>query len=332
MSSIRLESVNHSNRIAVVIPCYRVKAHILEVLAKVGAEVGRIFVVDDCCPDQSGEFVRENSKDERVSVMQTPVNSGVGGATLLGFEAALKEGFTVVVKVDGDGQIDPRLIPALVRPLLEKRADYSKGNRFYALESLKGMPTLRLVGNSVLSFINKAVSGYWNVMDPTNGFIAIHTRILQLLPTEKIEKRYFFESDMLFRLNTIRAVVTEIPMDAVYQDEESNLRVSAVLCEFPQRYLVRFFKRVFYTYYLRDFNVCSIYILSSLCLLCFGVVFGLSVWLESARQGVFASEGTVMLAALPVILGFQSLLAAVGFDVQNVPKQPLITMLLTPDE
>lgn len=326
---IQPKSAESKPVIAVVIPCFRVKAHILEVLSLIGPEVGRIYVVDDCCPEQTGEFVTANVKDERVVVIRSPLNSGVGGATLLGFQKAASDGCAVIVKVDGDGQIDPRLIPRLVRPLLERQADYSKGNRFYALESLKGMPMVRLIGNSILSFVNKAVSGYWHVMDPTNGFIAIHSRVLELLPVEKIEKRYFFESDMLFRLNTFRAVVAEIPMNAVYQDEQSNLRISKVIREFPQRYLARFFKRIFYTYYLRDFNICSIYILSSLVLISFGMFFGISAWLQSVRQGVFASDGTVMLAALPIILGFQSLLAAIGFDVQNVPRQPLISTLDT---
>ncbi len=314
-------------RLAVIIPCFRVKEQIRFVLSAIGPEVSGIFVVDDCCPEGTGEFVRTHVKDSRIRVLQTEVNSGVGGATLHGMKAAAAEGFQILIKVDGDGQIDPRLIPALVRPMVEGRCDYVKGNRFYSLESLQDMPAVRLLGNSFLSFVNKAVTGYWNLMDPTNGFVAIHSTVLGLLPVEKIDKRYFFESDMLFRLSTFRAVVAEVPMDSVYREERSNLRISQVIKDFPPRYILRFFKRIFYTYFLRDFNVCSVYLVSAFLLLFSGMFFGLRTWIHSAQQGVFASDGTVMLAALPIILGFQSLLAAVSFDVQHLPTEPLTRFL-----
>lgn len=319
-------------RIAAVIPCYRVAQQILSVLSRIGPEVTGIFVVDDCCPEGSGELVQSRVKDPRVRVLRTPVNSGVGGATLLGMQAAASEGFEILVKLDGDGQMDPGLIPSLVSPLLEQRCDYVKGNRFYALESLGGMPALRLLGNSFLSFINKAVTGYWNLMDPTNGFVAIQSSVLKVLPLEKIDKRYFFESDMLFRLSTFRAVVSEFPMDAVYQDEKSNLRIGRVIRDFPPRYFLRFWKRIFYTYFLRDFNVCSVYLVSASLLLASGAIFGIRAWIHSAQSGVFASDGTVMLAALPIILGFQSLLAAISYDVQHVPSDPLVRFLAAADQ
>src|SRR5262245_24513848 len=160
--------------IAVVIPCYRVKDQILSVLSGIGSEVSRIYVIDDHCPDDSAGWVQTHCRDPRVLVQRNSQNTGVGGATLAGFSMALRDGADIVVKLDGDGQMDPAEILRLVRPIQEQRADYAKGNRFYDPRSLKHMPFLRMIGNSALSFISKISSGYWHIMDPTNGFIALH--------------------------------------------------------------------------------------------------------------------------------------------------------------
>ncbi len=204
--------------IAVVIPSFRVTRHILGVIASIGPEVQHIYVVDDACPDASGDHVAQHCSDPRVVVLRHDKNQGVGGAVMTGYQAAIAAGAAVIVKVDGDGQMDGRLIPDFVAPILAGEADYTKGNRFFHLEQLRTMPTMRLFGNAVLSLLNKLSSGYWDVFDPTNGFTALHADAARHLPFSKISRRYFFETDMLFRLNTINAVVVDIPMDAVYGD------------------------------------------------------------------------------------------------------------------
>jgi len=309
--------------ISVVIPCYKVKDQILQVISKIGTEVQKIYVIDDCCPEHSGKFVEENCQDSRVSVLYNKANKGVGGAVITGYKQAISDGAEIIVKLDGDGQMNPLLIPRLVKSLLNGTADYCKGNRFFHIESLTGMPKIRLFGNSILSLINKMVNGYWNVVDPTNGFTAIHCKALKLLPLDKIDNRYFFESDMLFRLSTIRAVVKDVAMDSVYNDENSNLRICRVLFEFPFKYFSRFIKRIFYNYLLRDFNAGSVQLFLGSLLFLFGFIFGLYHWFMSYKSFALASSGTVMLAALPLILGFQLLLGALNFDVQNIPQIPI---------
>ena len=310
-------------RIAVVIPSYKVRAHVLDVIARMPPLVKRIYVVDDQCPQQSGQFVQEQCRDPRVRVLFHDENQGVGGAVSTGYRAALEEGMDIVVKVDSDGQMDPALIPHFTRPIERGRADYTKGNRFYRPESLKGMPPIRLFGNAALSFINKLSTGYWSIMDPTNGYTAIHTAVLRELPLHKLEQRYFFETDMLYHLNTMRAVVHDVPMDAVYADEESSLKVSKVLPEFMVKHVNRFFKRYVYLYLLRDFNIGSLYSLLGVVLCGLGVVFGGWAWLRSLTTGQPATSGTVMLAALPLIIGIQFLIAFLHHDVERVPSQPL---------
>ena len=314
-------------KVAVVIPCYRVRKQILSVLESIGPEVSRIYVVDDACPEKTADFVSNHRNDPRIQIIRNKVNQGVGGATLAGYLAALQENIDIIVKLDGDGQMDPAQIPNLVEQITNGDADYVKGNRFYNLESLSSMPKSRVFGNTFLSFLTKATSGYWDLMDPTNGFTAIHSEVLRLLQLDKIERRYYFESDMLFRLNTIRAVVREIPMDAKYGSEKSNMNLLQVAFDFPSKLLTRFLKRIFYNYFLRDFNACSIQLILGSLFFVAGTIFGLIEWYKSISTGEVASTGTVMLAALPVILGFQMLLSVINYDATNIPRIPLIRAL-----
>ena len=238
-------------RVAIVIPSYRVTRHIVDVVSDLIDKADFIYVVDDKCPDGSGDLVERSGFPSYVKVLRHSINQGVGGAVITGYRAALADGCEVVIKMDGDGQMDPANIMPLIEPILDLEADYTKGNRFFNIEDVKQMPAARLFGNAILSFVSKASSGYWHVMDPTNGFTAIHASALAALKLDKLSKRYFFELDMLFRLNIIRAVVRDVAMAAQYGDEESNLKIGRVIVKFPALYLRNFCKRFFYSYVLR---------------------------------------------------------------------------------
>jgi glycosyltransferase involved in cell wall biosynthesis len=314
-------------RIAVAIPCYKVRDHVLDVIQKIPSSVSHIYAVDDACPESSGQYIEHHCKDPRVTVLYNSNNKGVGGAIITAYRQAIVDHIDIVVKIDGDGQMNPQLLPKFVRPIIEERCDYAKGNRFFRLESLKGMPKLRLLGNAGLSFISKASCGYWNIMDPTNGYTAIHCSVLRELPLDKISNRYFFETDMLFRLNTLRAVVRDIPMDSVYEDEESNLKISSALPEFLKKNISRMVRRYGYNYWLRDFNIASIYSVLGTLLVSTGCLFGITHWIQSMQANQFTSSGTVMLAALPIIVGVQFLIAFLQYDMGNIPSEPISPQL-----
>lgn len=309
-------------RIAVVIPCYRVKRHVLNVIHAIGPEVGRIFVVDDKCPEESGKFVLEQSTDKRVIVLFHEENRGVGGAVMTGYQAAIEDGATIIVKIDGDEQMDPALIPRFIKPIIDGKADYTKGNRFFNLSQIRKMPGMRLFGNAVLSFLNKLSSGYWDIFDPTNGYTAIHSDVARELSFEKISTRYFFESDMLFRLNLLRAVVVDIPMDAKYGDEISNLNITTVIGEFLTKHIRNFSKRVFYNYYLRDLSLASIELPIGVLMFLFGTIFGTTQWASAQAASIATPAGTVMLSALPTLMGMQLILAFLAYDIGAVPRTP----------
>jgi glycosyltransferase involved in cell wall biosynthesis len=314
-------------RIAVVIPSYRVSRHVLDVIDAMPPEVERIYVVDDACPDGSGALVEAQCTDPRVRVLRNPVNLGVGGAVMHGYRQAVEDGLDVIVKVDGDGQMDPAMLPRIVGPILRGQADYTKGNRFYDLRCISRMPRARLFGNAVLSFMAKASTGYWDLFDPTNGYTAIHARVAAVLPHDKISSRYFFETDILFRLGTFRAVVVDVPMDAHYGDEVSNLHIRRVVGEFLVKHVRNFSKRVFYNYFLRDLSVASLELVAGLALVAFGVSFGAWRWYESLAAGTATPAGTVMLAVVPVLVGLQLLLAFLAYDIASVPRLPLADRL-----
>jgi glycosyltransferase involved in cell wall biosynthesis len=309
--------------IAVVIPCFKVRDLVLSVIERVPPMVTSIHVVDDCCPQHTGLHVQSHCKDPRVRLVFHQENKGVGGATVSGYRDALSVGARVIVKIDGDGQMDPTDLDRFVRPILISRADYTKGNRFFDIELLRAMPRARLFGNSVLSLVNKLCSGYWNINDPTNGYTAIHADVLRLLPIEKLDERFFFESDLLFRLNVIRAVVTDVPIESRYGDEVSNLSVARVSVEFPGKYLARFIKRIFYSYFLRDFTPGTVALVTGSSLVVAGGTFGAWRWYLSGQSGRPATSGEVMFSALPVLVGCQLLISAVNFDIANVPTDPL---------
>jgi glycosyltransferase involved in cell wall biosynthesis len=266
-------------------------------------------------------------RDPRIKVLTHQKNQGVGAAVITGYRESLLHRADVIVKIDGDGQMAPEDISRLVGPVLRGEADYVKGNRFFNLEDVRPMPLSRLVGNAGLSFLTKLSSGYWNLFDPTNGFTAIHAAAASLLPMEKLSKRYFFESDMLFRLNALRAVAVDVPLKSRYGEESSNLNIVKALFDFPCLHMRNYLKRLFYNYFLRDFNLASFNLLIGLALVSFGVLFGAIRWIHGYEMNLVASPGTVMLAALPIVLGWQSLMSFINFDLTNVPRRPIQRMM-----
>jgi glycosyltransferase involved in cell wall biosynthesis len=297
------------------------------VIARVGSEVDLIYCVDDACPDNSGDFIERSCADKRIRVLRHASNQGVGGAVLTGYEQAVRDGADIIVKIDGDGQMDPCLLPTFVGPILRGEADYTKGNRFFDLKRIHEMPTIRIIGNAMLSLLTKISTGYWDLFDPTNGYTAVHANVVRFVPREKISKRYFFETDMLFRLSVLRAVVVDIPMDATYGDEKSGLKIRGIVGEFAVKHLRNLFKRVAYNYLLRDLPLASLQLIVGMALILFGIGFGGWHWWVSATTHVGAAAGTVMIPTMSLLVGIQFVLAFLSYDIANVPHRPIHTLL-----
>lgn len=311
-----------------VVPCYKVKAHILSVIAKTPPWVEGVVCVDDACPEGSGAFIEAENRDPRVVVIRLAQNQGVGGATLAGYREAARRGARVMVKVDGDDQMDLGYVAQLVAPILLGEADYTKGNRFTSIGHLRSMPGVRVFGNAALSFAAKVSTGYWSIFDPTNGFTAIEAAVAQQVMEKRVSKRFFFETDLLYHLGTLRAVVRDVPMPARYGEEVSNLRIGAIVGPFALKHARNFVQRVLGQYFVRDFNVATVELIFGTLFLLFGAAYALH-WFAVRAPGQAASAGVVMAAALPVIIGVQLLLQAINFDVLNVPSRPIHPYLRT---
>ncbi|MBI3270095.1 MAG: glycosyltransferase family 2 protein [Planctomycetes bacterium] len=314
--------MHEGERVAVVIPAYKVEGTIVRVVAGVPPWVDHVVVVDDASPDRTSELVRGLS-DPRVRLLRHEVNLGVGGAMTTGYRAALELGAALVVKMDGDGQMDPARLPQLLAPLVARRADYAKGNRFYDFHALRRMPAARRWGNMGLTFLAKVASGYWNISDPTNGYTAIRREALSALNLDAVHPRYFFEISMLINLNVVRAVVVDLHMPAIYGDEKSSMSLAEISLTFPFRLFAGLVRRVYWRYFFYDLTETSVFLASGLLLMGLGTAFGLWRWYVSITTDKLQSTGTIFLAALPFILGFQLFLQAVVLDIHNRPGEPI---------
>lgn len=316
-----MKSTNVTKKVvAVVIPCYKVQKQIIGVLNSIGNEIDHIIVVDDCCPDNSADLVEKKFLDERLILIRMEKNSGVGGAVIQGYKKAIEMKVDVIVKLDGDGQMDPSRIADLIDPIVKNKADYTKGNRFFNVESLGKMPAVRLIGNAGLSFLSKLSTGYWNIFDPNNGFTAVDSKVLKNIPLNKIEKRYFFESDMLFRLNLARAVVIDVPIEAIYGDEISNLSAGKSIFEFSFKHFRNLLKRIFYNYFLREFSVATLNLILGISFLFFGIFYGGLRWIESSASNIGTNQGALFIITISIVVGIQFLLSFFSYDIAHEPR------------
>jgi glycosyltransferase involved in cell wall biosynthesis len=303
----------------VVVPAYNEADHVGDVLRTMPAFVDRIFVVDDCSNDGTAHAA-EACGDARVSVLRTPCNLGVGGATVLGYRHALKAGAEIIVKMDGDGQMPPEALPELLDAVVERGADYAKGNRFLRRELVHRMPFERIVGNVVLTFLTKLASGYWQVFDPQNGYTAVRASALRVLPLDRLHPGFFFENDMLVRLNVHNFRVVDVSMPPVYNGGPSHLSILAVMSTFPLLLLRRFFHRVVEKYVIRDFSPVALFLFVGLASLAFGTVLGSYLWLHSFSTGLPTPTGSIILVLLALVVGFQLCLQAIVLDIQATPR------------
>jgi glycosyltransferase involved in cell wall biosynthesis len=311
--------------VAAVVPAYNVSRELGSVLRNLPALFTTIIVVNDGSADQTGAIAeRYGELDRRIVVVHHERNRGVGGAMATGFRTAVDAGADIVVKIDADGQMPLWLVPQLIAPLIRGEADYTKGNRFRDFQAVRSMPLARRIGNVVLSFLAKAATGYWRVFDPANGFLAIRSDVLSLLPLQKIDTTYFFEISMLSHLYLIEAVVKEIPMPARYAGETSSLSIPRVMRQFPGRLIWSLLRRLILKNFVYDFNLASLHLAAGVPLLLIGLAFGAWNWYWYAvHLHAPAPTGTVVLPALTIMIAVQLLLSAAQYDLEAVPREPI---------
>ncbi len=303
---------------AAVIPTYRAAGSIVAVVRDALKYFQEIVVVDDSCPESSGELVKRTfGTNKKVRVLKTEKNLGVGGATKLGLRSFSPDPHLIIVKIDADGQMNLEYLDELVDPIMHESASISKGNRFSSLEHLQGMPPVRLFGNSILTLMNRFSSGLWEISDPTNGYVAFKATSLGKLSLDKVSNDFQFESDILFRASIAGLKVADVPIPALYGEERSNLKPIKVAPKLAFGYAKNYLKRIFYQYFLYSISPGTLYLVGGLILSVFGAIFGLERWINSANTGEIATAGTVSLVIVSLVMGLQLLLQFMSFDTNG---------------
>lgn len=308
-----------NNKIGVLIPAYNEEKQIKKVIDGMPDFIDQIIVVNDCSTDKTSDVVNE-IKDKRINLIDHKENKGVGGAILSGHRKSFELGTDINVIMAGDNQMDPEFLPMLLDKIIVDGYDYVKGNRFISTNYLSGMPKVRVLGNIVLSFLNKVSSGYWDIFDPQNGYTAIKINIFKQLDLKKISEGYFFENSMLVELNIIGAKVADVSIPAKYEDEKSKLKIKKIVIPFVFKMFTSFNRRIFYKYFLRGVHPIFIFLFSGTILFLWGLTFGIIKWHQAIVSGVQTATGTVMLAVLPFLMGFELLLWAIVMDIQEGNK------------
>ena len=307
-------------KVGCVMPCYKGGKKTIDVIKVALNYVDLIVLIDDKCPFRTGEKVKNIfSTSSKVKVIFNLRNLGVGGATKIGINFLEKQNCDIIVKLDADGQLNPELIPALIKPLVDDEFEAAKGNRFSSLDHLLKMPLIRVIGNLGLSFLNKLSTGYWELFDPTNGFLAFRTTAIRKIRIDKVNNRYFFESDLLFQCSLANICFTQLPMRSIYGNEISSLSPLREVLRFSKNHLINFFKRIIYQYFLLDFNIGSLEILTGFSTGFLLLIFCIRTFLNGFINEDFATPGEANLIAFLSIITTQLFIGFLYFDSTHQP-------------
>ena len=306
---------NHT--IAVVIPAYNEELLIKDTLCSVPPFIDRIFVINDASTDNTQKIIGEIAwQDPRVMPIIHEQNAGVGGAIVSGYRQALTERIEVVVVMAGDNQMDPVVMPALIDPIIQNKADYAKGNRLLSPAYRKGMSQWRFFGNTILTFMTKFSSGYWKLMDPQNGYTAISRRVLERINLDRVYPRYGYCNDLLVKLNVFGFRVMDVEMPARYGREQSKIRYGPYIWKVSWLLFKDFLYRLRMKYIVLSFHPIVLFYLFGFTLTITGICSGLYT-----LYFVFIEHGPLFIRAvlslLIFALGVQFLSFALMFDIQE---------------
>lgn len=305
--------------IVAVIPAHNEETQIARVVETMPDYVDHIVIVDDCSPDRTSEVVQSliDRGQSRVVLIRHEVNQGVGGAIATGYKWTRDHGHDVAVVMAGDGQMDPRDLPAILDPVVEDRADYSKANRLFTGEAYKKIPKIRYFGNSVLSLLTKIASGYWHIADSQAGYAAINKRALQRIDWDRMYKRYGQPNDILVKLNVYDFRVTDVPTEPVYGvGERSGIKIRKVIFTIGWLIVRLFFWRLKEKYIIRDFHPLVFFYLLGLGLAGISGTFFIRLLVLWAHYG-HVPEITFLVWMFTGTLSLQSLFFAMWFDMES---------------
>jgi len=305
-------------KIAVVIPAYNEQELIQETLNGIPDLVDGIYVVDDCSTDMTRNKISGFS-NERISLICHNKNMGVGAAIKTGYTVAYDAGFDIIVVMAGDNQMDPRYITNLVDPLINNECDYTKGNRLLSKAARKQMPKFRIFGNSMLSFLTKVSSGFWDIVDPQNGYTAVTRQSLDILPLSEVYSGYGYPNDLLIKMSTYNLRVKDVVIPARYGLEKSKIFLPSYILHVSKLLVFGFVGRLWEKYVLQSLHPLIFFYLMSFLLIPLGLISGIYIlYLRIVVGGITAAS--VLLPVFLLTMGVHSLFFAMFFDMQNTKK------------
>ena len=263
-------------KIGVVVPCYNEETQIREVIDTMPEFVDSIIVIDDKSTDKTVVVTQSLMKEhkKKLKLIIHDLNQGVGGAIASGYKYCRDYDIDIAVVMAGDGQMNPDEFENIIQPVVSEEADYSKANRLASVEYMKMIPKVRLFGNSILTLLNKIVSGYWHIADSQTGYTAINKKALHTINWDNMYKRYGQPNDLLVRLNVHNFRVKDVPSKPVYQvGEKSGIKVRNVSFTISWLLFKLFFWRLKEKYIFRDFHPLVFFYFLSIILFFFSGIF-----------------------------------------------------------
>ncbi len=302
------------NSIGVVIPCYLGGEKTLQLISEILLYANKIVLVDDQCPLKTGKKILESDLANKVHVIFNSRNLGVGGSTKKGFKWLIDQNCSIILKMDADYQMYPSDIPRMCEPIIRKECESTKGNRFFNIDNLLKMPKIRLLGNTFLNYLSKFSTGYWEISDPTNGFLAFNLETLKKINFYKTDNRYFFETEILFRCSIKNINIKNVSVEANYENHFSSLSPFREIIPFFFKNIRLLLKRIIYQYFLLDFNIGSIQLLFTIIFSCSSFLLGWYLFFKSYITYELSSPGIVGIFIILSIFSLQFLLAFLNYD------------------
>jgi glycosyltransferase involved in cell wall biosynthesis len=311
-------------RIALVIPAYSEAKLIGPTLKSVSQIIDKVYVVDDHSPDNQNEVILQCAEtDQRITLLKHEVNQGPGGAIITGYLQAFKDNYDIIVVVGGDNQMPLDEVTHFLDPIIDGKADYTKGNRFLLSQlddTLAKMPKIRLVGNWMITMLTKIASGYYKIMDFVDGYTAISKEAISLINWELAWRKYGYPMDFLIRMNAYSLRVMDIPRTAIYLpgERQSQIKGFRYFLSVTPMLIRGFLWRLKFKYVYRDFHPLFLfYLIGSISLL---LGFGFGSYLVVDKLFLSGAEVTAprsILVALLILSGLQFILFAMFFDMEE---------------
>jgi len=307
-------------KISVVIPAYNEEKLIKPTLENVPTTIDKIYLVDDCSKDNMVAVAREIALgDKRIEILQHKKNMGPGQAIITGYLESSKDGYDIAVVIGGDYQMPLDEVERFLDPLIDEKADYVKGNRFFVWDkTISKMPRIRIFGNILITALTKIASGYYKIMDVVDGYTAITKRAIDIVDWERAWKKYGYPMDFLIRLNAYGLKVKDVARTPIYIKGERQSQIKGL------RYFLRvspmlvrgFFWRMMFKYIYLDFHPLVFFYLLGMFLFPLGGMLGCFLVYKNFILQLHITTGQAIVCALMIITGLQFLLFGMWFDME----------------